>query len=780
MIGSDTVYIAAAYGEIGKTVDGGLTMSALYSGTKNSLFAVSFVNGQLGWVAGDSGFIAKTTDGGITWQQQTTGVTDRIYDIQFVDVNNGFAVTDSGDFLKTGDGGSAWIFGATPPATSLRTVFFLTPDVGWAGGSGTIAKTTDGGSSWAEQQPNRTIWSIYFIDADTGWAIEQFAALYTTCDGGTTWNLEQDLDTYLFHGSDIHFYNSQIGWAAGSYQVSGTNFDGRVLRTNDGGVTWTQLKQFRGWGLHTVAFSGPDTGWCGGNDGELHMSIDTGSTWTDAVQGPAGTLYSVFFVDEDNGWAVGGSNFDSSEILHTTNGGAKWEQQTGEVNNRRFKSVFFTTVSTGYIAGDETIMKTTDAGANWLSQTAPNYDYNCVMFSDASNGWAVAGNSLAVSAVVRTQDGGASWSSVSTGFSTIFNGVWFFNPDTGIVVGASGTILRTTNAGATWSSVGDSSFGTLNDVHFTDTDNGWVTGTDNILGTTDGGLTWQYLFDEDTYNLAHSFFVNSDTGYAVAISNTTPFPAYILKTIDGGLNWQREPLDAAGMFGAGGIFFVNSQKGWVVSSGGTIMHTANGGGIVWSLPEVRVTSPAGGEDWETLTDHDITWTAKDSDGFASRSIWLSIDNGISFTCIDSAAGNTGSFTWNVQSDTATGSCIIEIRVVDNLGYMGKQRSNTFTISGIPISVLPYNSIDRRPEARIISVNHLNSIKEISFFLRDKLPSSLSIYNIKGRLLKTLFKGTKPAGMYKIAWDVSTVPSGVYYIKLQAGKTGQAQCLIHLK
>ena len=55
-----------------------------------------------------------------------------------------------------------------------------------------------------------------------------------------------------------------------------------------------------------------------------------------------------------------------------------------------------------------------------------------------------------VGTIVRSGDGGATWSVVESGTSEVLFGVDFVTPTTGSAVGTSGTLLRTEDGGATW------------------------------------------------------------------------------------------------------------------------------------------------------------------------------------------------------------------------------------------------------------------------------------------------------------------------------------------
>jgi len=49
-----------------------------------------------------------------------------------------------------------------------------------------------------------------------------------------------------------------------------------------------------------------------------------------------------------------------------------------------------------------------------------------------------------------------------------------------------------------------------------------------------------------------------------------------------------------------------------------------------------------------------------------------------------------------------------------------------------------------------------------------LEPPLSIYSLKGDKVKTVFEGVREAGMYREVFDASGFPSGIYFIRMQAG------------
>jgi len=65
-------------------------------------------------------------------------------------------------------------------------------------------------------------------------------------------------------------------------------------------------------------------------------------------------------------------------------------------------------------------------------------------------------------------------------------------------------------------------------------------------------------------------------------------------------------------------------------------------------------------------------------------------------------------------------------------------------------------------------NPFNAETNISFSLAEAGNVSLKVYDITGRLVVTLVDGQMDAGEHLVAWDASSVSSGVYFYKLAAG------------
>jgi len=101
--------------------------------------------------------------------------------------------------------------------------------------------------------------------------------------------------------------------------------------------------------------------------------------------------------------------------------------------------VNFINSKTGWVVGSG-ILKTTDGGTNWFSQTYEHgYFLSSVNFTDSSNGWAVG----QYGTIIRTTNGGGNWITQSSGTLSNLTSAYFPEDILGWAVGYGGTILST-------------------------------------------------------------------------------------------------------------------------------------------------------------------------------------------------------------------------------------------------------------------------------------------------------------------------------------------------
>ena len=57
---------------------------------------------------------------------------------------------------------------------------------------------------------------------------------------------------------------------------------------------------------------------------------------------------------------------------------------------------------------------------------------------------------------------------------------------------------------------------------------------------------------------------------------------------------------------------------------------------------------------------------------------------------------------------------------------------------------------------------------VRFRLPAAGPVRLGVYDLAGRLMSRLLDETRPAGEHAVVWQPGSVPSGVYYLRLESG------------
>ena len=484
-------------------------------------------------------------------------------DINGCSANATVTVSDSGGGGSNGPGlpaGDCWTWqNPLPQGNGLLDIFFVDAQTGWAvGATGTILKTTDGGSNWFSQssETNGDLLSVRFINAQTGWVVGDFGTILKTINGGITWTLQNSGVTDHLHS--VYFSDVQTGWAVGG--------QGRILKTTNGGTNWVSQTSGTIDELHSVYFENPQIGWIVGvGNGTILSTIDGGNKWLIQTITAGVAIESTHFIDAQTGWAVG----DNGTILKTANGGVDWLIQASGTTNSILYSVHFTNTQIGWVVGGNgTILKTIDGGTTWTAQNSNmTNSLWSVYFIDDQVGWAVGGPMI-----LKTTDGGDNWTTQVSGETEEgFLSVHFTDMQTGWAVGGVGKfIMKTSNSGAIWSTENLGAIQYLTSVHFIDPQTGWAVGDiGKILKTTNGGTDWATQISGATNILYSVHFANIQIGWAVGSNGT------ILKTMDGGANWMPQASGLTNYLYA--VYFIDTQTGWAVGQNGTILKTIDGG-----------------------------------------------------------------------------------------------------------------------------------------------------------------------------------------------------------
>jgi len=455
-----------------------------------------------------------------------------------------------------------------PVGSPLNCVKFIDENVAWAiGHGGVIVKTKDGGENW-QQLPNLQaggLIDLFIQDSLTAWAVGlslRGAAIIKTTDG---WK-SRKLITFPIQRQlySVFFINEHTGWVCGD--------SGIILKTINGGDSWNFMPSGSQALLHSIAFFNEQTGIAVGDSGEILRSIDAGASWTCIKKSQNSKLSGISIVGAASAWV---SDYYGN-LLYSMNRGETWSDVSTVLSG--FMDVFFTDSLCGWasLTNGYYILRTTDGGTTWTSNsTGTNHSFNSLCFANTMKGCAVGygGN------VITTDDGGVTWKSQTTGPQNQLLGVSAYDDKFCWVVGDQGLILNTQDGGENWNIQNSGVEFSLWDIRFTTPLKGWAVGDlSSVLFTNDGGTTWQKEQNSQIYGqLKKVFFVDENHGWICGRNNT------MYRTTNGGNNWQS--LYVLSDCDLNDEFFLDSLNGWIVGRillDSVVIMSTNNGGISWT------------------------------------------------------------------------------------------------------------------------------------------------------------------------------------------------------
>jgi photosystem II stability/assembly factor-like uncharacterized protein len=251
---------------------------------------------------------------------------------------------------------------------------------------------------------------------------------------------------------------------------------------------------------------------------------------------------------------------------------SQWVWQNSGITTP-LRDIKFINRTTGWACGDGVIMKTTNAGTNWIIQSQPATDKYLYSINPVNGniiycvGW--------FETIIKSTNGGNNWIIIRNGpvgYGSSYWSSYFINENTGWIAGSNQKVLKTTNGGLTLDSI-YLFVGNIRDIYFKDSLNGVLCGEGGLVNkTTNGGLNWfepNIQLNGNLYNFYKISFVNN---YGWLVGNINP----VYRTTDFGMNW-----DSIGYIsGSDEIYFANFSSqltGWAGGTYGRMFKTTNGG-----------------------------------------------------------------------------------------------------------------------------------------------------------------------------------------------------------
>lgn len=310
-----------------------------YPGKQDDVY---FVDARHGWYGNGRGELFYSEDGGDSWSRRWHRPGTFIRALGFIDAENGFlgnigpgyfpGVSDATLLYRTRDGGRSWE-PVTLPQNRLKGICAIDiqrlpsgPDAaprvlihaaGRVGGPAGLLRSVDGGEHWqALELPAAAamVLDVRFLDADTGLVFaatdtdiaKSNALILRSDDGGRHWHEVYRSARHFESIWKAAFPSTQIGYATlQNYDPSTTQR--HVVKTSDGGKTWTELPLVDDAAVREfgIGFASTEHGWIGTTVGGFETR-DGGRSWQRVEIGKAvNKIRFVADADGLTGWAIG-------------------------------------------------------------------------------------------------------------------------------------------------------------------------------------------------------------------------------------------------------------------------------------------------------------------------------------------------------------------------------------------------------------------------------------------------------------------------------------------
>jgi hypothetical protein len=400
---------------------------------------------------------------------------------------------------------------------------------------------------------------------------------------------------------------------------------------------------------------------------------------------------------------------------------------------------------------------------------------------------------LAFFVIVDTAFAQVTWHPISSNTNRELRTIQFVNNDIGYIGGDS-TLLKTTDGGASWSSVEIDSIPInswqqldIFDMHWFNADHGMIMSGvwSGAFETFDGGTSWSALsFAHNGFCQTTSFFfLDENTGFA---GGAGCFEGHIIDRFSNG-TWSEttdpENWDSQGWVSA--LEFKDAQFGLAGTANGILLRTTDGGFNWDTVPNIAGDSAI--TDFIFHDDGSIRATHRDNVGFG---IMISTDNGLTWEAdVETATflypqmnaahidANGTTFMGGVESNTNTGGVIFDNRDgFWNWGMIGEpvngiaSHSDTITFlvgknGSIHVSVDPVIlGLSHLPKTVRFQLSPNPAQLEIRLSSINETIDQIQILDLAGR---TVFSQTKPSQPASI--DVSTLTTGAYILSIQTDK-----------
>ena len=387
---------------------------------------------------------------------------------------------------------------------------------------------------------------------------------------------------------------------------------------------------------------------------------------------------------------------------------------------------------------------------------------NAVVIKNFDNICIVGGNKAndSIQTILTSQNAGQDWDLITDFVSPWLKSVYFTDANNGIAVGEYGKILKTTDGGnsaGSWQTItltGNASQRHYNSVFFADNQNGFVVGGNpsndsiaTILKTTNGGDDWQIQKDALGYWLNSVYFINLDTGFAVGDKGT------IYKTINSGTTWTQISVSGnPGTRDYNSVYFTSSSTGFIV--GGNLTND--------SIQTILKTTDCG-EIWNIIKDNIAP--CLNSVHFYDQTNGYAVGN--SGTVIKTTNGGDDWQNVDIPGNNDTNSFNSVQFLNSEYGYIVGIYGLIYRYYQNPTIITTPNSLNSNIN---IYPNPFDEQTTISFSVPEKENVVIKIFDISGNEIAQLTDKQYNAGEHKLIFSSIGLAKGLYICEINTEKS----------
>ncbi len=261
--------------------------------------------------------------------------------------------------------------------------------------------------------------------------------------------------------------------------------------------------------------------------------------------------------------------------MKTTNGGSQWTGQSIASTSTVYDIEFINENTALLCTGDGKIFKTTDGGSNWIQKYSGGFTLLNIQIYNTATAYAVGGPAIGVGRLLKSNDGGDTWNSITLTSVNQIKAVHFFTSSYGIIGTVDGLVRKTLNGGTNWNNTYNNSTGTIFKFFYLTNNLGYASvANGTVIKTNAGDTLWtqQIISGLPSSTSMYSLhFTGSSVGWVVCEGG------YIANTQNGGVNWTLQTSGTTEHLYD--ITFVNSTLGFAVGNSGTVLSTSPFSGI---------------------------------------------------------------------------------------------------------------------------------------------------------------------------------------------------------